>query len=104
MRDFVQLFVGISRVMGVQHLQTSPITSLSGPQYQHSNSDERGLPVQSSDRDSPTLSRSAEDGEEPEERGDGSVTDGREEEDARSSSCTREDGSETGDTKSVKKI
>ncbi|XP_070786370.1 homeobox protein HMX1-like [Enoplosus armatus] len=54
-------------------------------------------------RDSPALAGRAEENEEPEEKGDESLTDDREEDDARSSCFSREDCSDAGDTKAVRK-
>ncbi|KAG8006145.1 Homeobox protein HMX1 [Nibea albiflora] len=67
--------------------------------------DEHTDPEQTSDRDSPTLTRGrAEESEEPEERGEDSLTDDREEDDARSSCCfSREDSCDTGDIKMARK-
>ncbi|XP_071755124.2 homeobox protein HMX1-like [Centroberyx gerrardi] len=73
-----------------------PYGSSRSPQYQP-------LPLPTSDRDSPSLTGAAEDNDEPDERGDGSLTDDREEDDARSSCCAREDSCETGDTKAARK-
>ncbi|XP_073331584.1 homeobox protein HMX1-like [Pagrus major] len=61
-------------------------------------------PVPTSERDSPTSSGRAEETEEPEaERGDDSLTDDREEEDARSSCLSREDSCDTVDVKVARK-
>lgn len=60
----------------------------------------RTEPGPTSERDSPTSSGRAEEPEEPEaERGDDSLTDDREEEDARSSCFSREDGCDTGESR-----
>ncbi|TKS92742.1 Homeobox protein HMX1 GH6 Homeobox protein H6 [Collichthys lucidus] len=65
--------------------------------------DEHADPEQTS-RDSPTLKRGrAEESEEPEERGEDSLTDDREEDDARSSCLSREDSCDTGDLKMARK-
>ncbi|XP_042367760.1 homeobox protein HMX1-like [Plectropomus leopardus] len=59
-------------------------------------------PVPTSDRDSPTL-RGRGETDEPEDKGDESLTDDREEEDARSSCFSREDSCDTGDIKVARK-
>lgn len=60
----------------------------------------RTEPGPTSERVSPTSSGRAEEPEEPEaERGDDSLTDDREEEDARSSCFSREDGCDTGESR-----
>ncbi|XP_074518319.1 homeobox protein HMX1 [Halichoeres trimaculatus] len=66
--------------------------------------DEHLNAVHTSDRDSPPPAGRAEEHEEPEgERGDESLTDDREEEDARSSCLSREDSCDTGDLKVARK-
>ncbi|KAM9335481.1 homeobox protein HMX3-like [Symphorus nematophorus] len=81
---------------------TSPDTAHGtsrSPPYKDAHTD----PVPTSDRDSPTLpGRAEEESDEPEGKGDGSLTDDREEEDTRS--CfSREDSCDTGDMKVVRK-
>lgn len=62
--------------------------------------DEHTHPAPTSDRDSPTSARRPEEeNHEPEEKGDGSLTDDREEDDARSSCFSREDSCDTGEAK-----
>ncbi|CAJ1086231.1 homeobox protein HMX1 [Xyrichtys novacula] len=66
--------------------------------------DEHSNPVHTSDRDSPPPAGRAEEHEEhEEEKGDESLTDDREEEDARSSCFSREDSCDTGDIKVARK-
>ncbi|XP_062300454.1 homeobox protein HMX1-like [Scomber scombrus] len=70
------------------------------PPYKASLSD----PLPNSDRESPALTvHGEEDEDEPEEKGDDSVTDDRRQDDARSSCYSQEDGSESGDSKVARK-
>ncbi|XP_069026008.1 homeobox protein HMX1-like [Embiotoca jacksoni] len=72
--------------------------------YRTGFSDEPIDLVTTHERDSPTLTvHEAEENDEPEERGDDSLTDDREEEDARSFCFSREDSCDTGDVKVVRK-
>ncbi|KAM3857412.1 homeobox protein HMX3-B-like [Diretmus argenteus] len=81
-----------------------PYGSSRSPRYRPGYSFEHHThPPPSSERDSPVLTGAVEDNDEPEERGDGSLTDDREEDDARSSCFAREDSCETGDTKAARK-
>ncbi|XP_076581387.1 homeobox protein HMX3-like [Chaetodon auriga] len=64
---------------------------------------ERTDPAPTSDRDSPTSAGRAEEDGEPDEKGDDSLTDDREEEDARSSCLSRDDSCDTGDMKVARK-
>ncbi|XP_036968353.1 homeobox protein HMX1-like [Acanthopagrus latus] len=92
---------------GTQRVDGAGVLSWSGtsPSRAHSTSrSPRTEPGPTSERDSPTSSGRAEDTEEPEaERGDDSLTDDREEEDARSSCFSREDGCDTVDVKVARK-
>ncbi|XP_041821503.1 homeobox protein HMX1-like [Chelmon rostratus] len=65
--------------------------------------DEGTDPVPTSGRDSPTSTGRAEEDGEPEEKGEDSLTDDREEEDARSSCLSRDDSCDTGDVKVARK-
>ena len=64
-----------------------------------SHKDEHTDAVPTSDRDSPTLT-GREESEEPGEKGDDSLTDEREEDDARSSCFSRKDSCDTGEAES----
>lgn len=68
---------------------------LAGPPYRDEGTD----PVPTSGRDSPTSTGRAEEDGEPEEKGEDSLTDDREEEDARSSCLSRDDSCDTGEAK-----
>ncbi|XP_035531025.1 homeobox protein HMX1-like [Morone saxatilis] len=65
--------------------------------------DEHADSVPTCDRDSPTSTGRAEETDEPEEKGDDSLTDDREEDDARSYCFSRDDSCDTGDMKMVRK-
>ncbi|XP_040887337.1 homeobox protein HMX1-like [Toxotes jaculatrix] len=84
---------------------TSPRTELGSsgsPQHKPSRPDEHRDLLPSSDRDSPTLTGRAGENDEPEEKGEDSLTDDRED-DARSSCFSREDSCDPGDTKVARK-
>ncbi|GAA6216295.1 homeobox protein HMX1-like [Lates japonicus] len=85
---------------------TSPNTangSSRSPGVKATYSDERREALLSNDRDSPTLTAGrAEENDEPEEKGDDSLTDDRED-DARSPCLSRENSSDPGDTKVARK-
>ncbi|XP_056225318.1 homeobox protein HMX1-like [Seriola aureovittata] len=76
--------------------------SSGSPQLKASDSDEHRDLQSSSDRDSPTLTGRAEENDGPEEKGEDSLTDERED-DARSSCFFREDSCDPGDTKVARK-
>ncbi|XP_034082258.1 homeobox protein HMX1-like [Gymnodraco acuticeps] len=80
---------------------TSPNTAY-GSSRSPSHKDEHTDAVPTSDRDPPTLT-GREESEEPGEKGDYSLTDEREEDDARSSCFSREDSCDTGDQKVPRK-
>ncbi|KAK5848385.1 hypothetical protein PBY51_006004 [Eleginops maclovinus] len=80
---------------------TSPNTAY-GTSRSPSHKDEHTDAVPTSDRDSPTLT-GREESEEPGEKGEDSLTDDREEDDAQSSCFSREDSCDTGDQKVPRK-
>lgn len=75
-----------------------------GPQYQPSITDDSKYPLPNSDRDSPSLPGPVVDNDQPDEKADGSLTDDKDDDEARSPCFARDDSSsDTSDTKAARK-
>ncbi|XP_072232586.1 homeobox protein HMX3-like [Leuresthes tenuis] len=77
--------------------------SSGSPQHKTSIWREHADPAPTNERDSPALTGQVEENDEPQERGEDSLMDDRDEEDARSSGTSRGDSCDTGDHKVVRK-
>ena len=76
-------------------------TFLAGPLHKTSIWREHADPAPRNERDSPALTGQVEENDEPEERGEGSLMDDRDEEDARSSGTSRGDSCDTGELQQI---